>query len=129
VTTTTLHTFQPAGYKLTRQGRQLLEFVAYLERPGATTVTIEHAMAWAAQPAGDGCDYWCDRLSVARRFARYVQTIDPASVDQPAWETHEPGDDRFGDPRKPRTLRDHPRRGRRGRVPAFSVAADRRAEV
>jgi hypothetical protein len=66
------------GYKLGRQGRQLLQFVAYLERVDASTVTIEHAIAWATQPAGGDCNYWCDRLSVVRQFASYLQTIDPA---------------------------------------------------
>ena len=66
------------GYKLERQGRQLLQFVAHLDRAGATTVTIEHAIGWATLPAGATGGYWCDRLSVVRQFARYLQTIDPA---------------------------------------------------
>lgn len=66
------------GYKLDRQGRQLLQFVAYLEGIGATTVTIEHAIAWATLPAGATGGYWSDRLSVVRQFARHLQTIDPA---------------------------------------------------
>ena len=66
------------GYKLGRQGRQLLQFVAYLDRVGASTITIEHAVAWATQPTGGECGYWADRLSVVRQFARYLQTIDPA---------------------------------------------------
>jgi integrase/recombinase XerD len=61
------------GYKLGRQGRQLLQFVAYLEQVGASTVTIEHAIAWVTQPAGADCNYWCDRLSVVRQFARYLR--------------------------------------------------------
>jgi hypothetical protein len=40
------------GYKLDRQGRQLLQFIAYLDGVGATTVTTEHAIGWATQPAG-----------------------------------------------------------------------------
>jgi integrase len=66
------------GYKLGRQGRQLLQFVAYLDRVGASTITIEHAVAWAPQPTGGDSSYWGDRLSVVRQFARYLQTIDPA---------------------------------------------------
>jgi hypothetical protein len=65
------------GYKLERQGRQLLQFVAYLDAVGATTVTIEHAIGWATLPAGATRGYWCDRLSVVRQFARYLDTIDP----------------------------------------------------
>jgi len=66
------------GYKLDRQGRQLLQFVAYLDRVGASTITIEHAVAWATQPTGSECRYWADRLSVVRQFARFLQTIDPS---------------------------------------------------
>lgn len=66
------------GYKLDRQGRHLLQFIAYLDRAGATRVTIEHAIAWATLPAGTTGSYWSDRLSVVRQFARYLQTIDPA---------------------------------------------------
>jgi integrase/recombinase XerD len=66
------------GYKLGRQGRQLLQFVAYLDRVGASTIRIEHAIGWATQPIGGECGYWGDRLSVVRQFARYLQTIDPA---------------------------------------------------
>ena len=66
------------GYKLERQGRQLAQFVAYLDGVGATTVTIEHAIGWATLPAGATGGYWSDRLSVVRQFARHLQTIDPA---------------------------------------------------
>lgn len=66
------------GYELKRQGRQLLQFVAYLDGVGATTVTIEHALGWATLPARASGGYWSDRLSVVRQFARYLQTIDPA---------------------------------------------------
>jgi integrase/recombinase XerD len=66
------------GYKLDRQSRQLLQFVTYLDQAGATTITIEHAVAWATRPTGRECSYWADRLSVVRQFARYLQTIDPS---------------------------------------------------
>lgn len=66
------------GYKLDRQGRQLHQFVAYLEDAGAPTVTVEHAVAWATLPAGADVNYCSDRLSVARQFTRYLRTIDPA---------------------------------------------------
>jgi integrase len=71
------------GYKLDRQGRQLLQFIAYLDDVGATTVTIEHALGWATLPADATGGYWCDRLSVVRQFARYLHTIDP-SCEVPA---------------------------------------------
>jgi integrase len=66
------------GYKLEIQGWMLRDFVSYLEQAGARTVTIEDAVAWATQPAQADPTYWSDRLSVARQFARHLQTIDPA---------------------------------------------------
>jgi integrase/recombinase XerD len=72
------------GYKLEVQGWMLLGFVAYLEQVGASTVTIEHAVGWATQPAQADASYWSDRLSVARQFARYLQTIDPACEVPPS---------------------------------------------
>ena len=65
------------GYKLGRQGRQLLQFVAYLDRVGASTVTIEHAVAWATQPAGGdaatgqtGCRSCVSSPGICRRSTR-----------------------------------------------------------
>jgi integrase/recombinase XerD len=71
------------GYKLERQGWQLGQFVAYLDRVGASTVTIEHAVAWATEPTSAGARYWSDRLSVVRQFARHLRTIDPTCVVPP----------------------------------------------
>jgi integrase/recombinase XerD len=72
------------GYKLESQGQLLFAFVAYLERELAATVTIELAVAWASEPAGADPVWWAKRLSVARQFARYLQTIDPACEVPPA---------------------------------------------
>jgi integrase/recombinase XerD len=72
------------GYKLEVQSWMLRGFVAYLEQVGASTVTIEHAVGWATQPAQADPTYWSDRLSVARQFARYLQTIDPACEVPPS---------------------------------------------
>jgi integrase len=66
------------GYKLETQGHLLLDFVGYLERTGAATVTVAAAVAWAAQPAGAAPVWWARRLSVARCFARHLATLDPA---------------------------------------------------
>ena len=66
------------GYKLEAPGRQLHQFVSYLERTDARTVTIENAVAWATQPASADPSYWGGRLSVVRQFARHLQTLDPA---------------------------------------------------
>ena len=72
------------GYKLEIQGLLLGGFVSHLEEIDATTVTIENAVAWATSPAGADPSYWAGRLSVARQFARHLQTIDPACEVPPA---------------------------------------------
>lgn len=72
------------GFKLERHGRLLPQFVAYLERVGADTITTEHALRWATLPSAAGPVWWADRLSVVRGFARYLQTIDPACELPPA---------------------------------------------
>jgi integrase len=72
------------GYKLESQGQLLFAFVAYLEQARAATVTIERAVAWASDPAGADPVWWAKRLSVARQFARYLNTIDPACEVPPA---------------------------------------------
>jgi integrase/recombinase XerD len=56
----------------------LRQFVSYLKEAGARTVTIEHAVGWATRPAAADPGYWSDRLSVARQFARHLQTLDSA---------------------------------------------------
>jgi integrase/recombinase XerD len=72
------------GYKLTSQAPLLFSFIAYLEQAGAATVTIELAVGWATAPAGADPVWWGKRLSIARQFARYLHTIDPACEVLPA---------------------------------------------
>jgi integrase/recombinase XerD len=71
------------GFKLERTGTLLPQLVAYLEAAGAATVTSELAISWARSPAGARPIYWAQRLGVARGFAAYMQTIDPASEVPP----------------------------------------------
>jgi integrase/recombinase XerD len=66
------------GYKLQRQGPLLLDFAGYLEQAGATTVTIEAAIAWATLPATAAPVWWKHRLSVVRGFAAHLKTLDPS---------------------------------------------------
>jgi integrase len=69
------------GFKLDRAERLLGQFVGYLEQQQATTITIEHALAWATLPEGAG--WWhAMRMSTVRGFAIYLQTLD-ASVEVP----------------------------------------------
>jgi integrase/recombinase XerD len=68
------------GVKLERHGRLLPELVAYLESAGASTITRELAISWARLPARAHPQHWAARLSIARGFAAYLQTIDTVSV-------------------------------------------------
>lgn len=72
------------GFKLERAGWLLPQFVAYLQDAGAATVTSELAISWARQPAHTRPTHWAQRLAVARGFARYLQTIIPATEVPPS---------------------------------------------
>jgi integrase/recombinase XerD len=71
------------GYKLTRTGGLLVQFVDYLEDRGVETITIEHAVAWATLPSQSSLDWQAQRLSVVRGFASWMSTIDPATEVPP----------------------------------------------
>jgi integrase len=70
------------GFKLERAGQLLPQLVAYLEAAGAGTVTSDLAIAWARLPDATP-NHWAQRLAIARGFARYLQTIDPATEVPP----------------------------------------------
>lgn len=70
------------GFKLERHGRLLPGLAGYLEQAGATTLTIPLALDWATSLEGHP-DEWAIRLSIARGFARWLQTIDPATEVPP----------------------------------------------
>jgi integrase/recombinase XerD len=72
------------GFKLERAGQILPQFVSYLEAAGASTVTRELAISWAKLPASARPQHWAARLAIARGFAAYLQTIDPATEVPPA---------------------------------------------
>jgi integrase len=72
------------GFKLERHGQLLPQLVAYLQAAGASTVTRELAISWARLPASAHPRHWAARLSIARGFAAYLQTIDPATEVPPA---------------------------------------------
>lgn len=71
------------GFKLEREGQLLDQFVDYLGAAGSATVTSELAIAWAQQPAGVQPNHWAKRLGVVRKFAAYLQTIEPATEVPP----------------------------------------------
>ena len=72
------------GFKLERHGQLLPQFIAYLEAAGASTVTRELAISWAKLPVAAHPKHWAARLSIARGFAVYLQTLDPDTEVPPA---------------------------------------------
>ena len=72
------------GVKLERHGRLLPQLIDYVEAAGASTITRELAISWARPPTRAHPQHWAARLSVARGFAAYLQTIDPATEIPPA---------------------------------------------
>ena len=71
------------GYKLERAGHLLPQLVGYLEAAGSATLTTDLAIRWARLPATAHPNHWAARLTVARGFARYLQTIEPATEVPP----------------------------------------------
>src|SRR5438093_1319071 len=72
------------GFKLVSQGYLLQDFVRHAERAGASTISVDLAVAWAQLPAGRD-PVWCARrLGVVRGFARHLQTLEPRTEVPPA---------------------------------------------
>ncbi len=72
------------GYKLERAGHLLPQFVDYLEAASTPTLTTDLAISWARLATNARPNHWAARLAVVRGFARYLQTIDPATEIPPA---------------------------------------------
>lgn len=71
------------GFKLRRHEIELAQLVSFCEVAGATTLTADLAIGWARLPEGVQPTRWTFRLSVARGFARYLASIDPATEVPP----------------------------------------------
>ena len=71
------------GFKLAFEGQVLPQLATYLDAAGASTVTVELAIAWAGIPQGVQPISRAHRLGAVRGFARYLQTIDPATEVPP----------------------------------------------
>ena len=72
------------GFKLEFAGQVLPQLVAYLDAAGATTLTVDLAVAWAQLPQGVHPVTWNHRLGAVRGFAAYLKTIDAATQIPPA---------------------------------------------
>ncbi len=73
------------GFKLTSQGRLLLEFIDYCDQHQLDHVRTDAAIDWATHPRKGGQDrvYHARRLMVVRTFARHLAAIDPATEIPP----------------------------------------------
>jgi integrase len=71
------------GYKYQHQTRRLADFVSFMERREATTITTKLAMEWATLPP-DRHASWALRLTDVRGFARHIANIDPKTEVPPA---------------------------------------------
>ena len=79
-----LATRRALGFQLRGYDRLLGDLVDDLQRGEARTLTTELAVAWATKPSGAQPFRWKTRLSIARGFARYLQTIDAAAQVPPS---------------------------------------------
>jgi integrase/recombinase XerD len=66
------------GFRLDRAEKLISQFLGYLEERQATTVTTDHALAWATAPAGAAPWWHALRLSAVRPFATWLHARDSA---------------------------------------------------
>ncbi|HKM69488.1 MAG TPA: tyrosine-type recombinase/integrase [Stellaceae bacterium] len=71
------------GYKYQHQTRRLADFVSFMEKREAATITTKLALAWATLPP-DRHASWALRLGDVRGFARHVANLDPRTEVPPA---------------------------------------------
>jgi integrase len=71
------------GFKLRIAGPRLFDFVALLEREGASYITNEFALRWAMQCSACQPAQWAGRLSFVRGFARHRSATDPRTEVPP----------------------------------------------
>jgi hypothetical protein len=60
------------GFKLAKEGRLLLDFAAFAEAAGTSTVTTDLAVAWAILPRNASPVWAAQRLGILRGFTRYL---------------------------------------------------------
>ena len=74
---------QGLGYKYLHQARRLADFVSFMEKRDAATITTKLAVAWATLPP-DRHASWALRLSDVRGFALHVANFDQETEVPPA---------------------------------------------
>jgi len=71
------------GFKLQKDGKELLAFVAFMAQHHASYITPQLALAWAQQSSTVQPAEWAHRLSVVRTFARPRSATDPRTQIPP----------------------------------------------
>ncbi|CAN5448126.1 tyrosine-type recombinase/integrase [soil metagenome] len=71
------------GHTLERGEVLLGQFVAHLDAVGATTITVDEAVAWATAPVGASRAWMGIRLGTVRSFAAWLQARDPSTEIPP----------------------------------------------
>ncbi len=71
------------GTTLVEPASTLVQFVAFLEREGASHITTALAVQWAMAPQGVQRATWARRLSMVRRFATWLSASDPRTEVPP----------------------------------------------
>jgi integrase/recombinase XerD len=71
------------GFKMKTEEKLLSKFISFLEQQGVTHITSPLAIRWATQCKPCHPAYWRHRLCTVRRFARYVQGLDPRTEIPP----------------------------------------------
>jgi integrase len=74
---------QGLGYKFQRQAQRLADFVSFMEKRKAVTITTKLAMQWATLPPDRNAS-WALRLSAVRGFARHIASLNPKTEVPPA---------------------------------------------
>jgi len=70
------------GFKYQHQTRRLADFVSFMEKSEATTITTKLALEWATLPPGRHAS-WALRLTDVRGFARHIASLDPKTEVPP----------------------------------------------
>ena len=64
------------GCKLVAAERLLGQFLNFMEAEGATAITADLAVRWAALPSGTGPAWLAQRMTTVRQFAVFAATLD-----------------------------------------------------
>ena len=74
------------GHQLAESERLLPSFIEHLDSIGASTITVEAALAWVQRPDADpSSSVWLRRMTAVRGFARLPLGHRSGHRDPPAW--------------------------------------------